>query len=226
MTMPDAGDYWPHDMLNTVYYSKADYFDTIFFVVWDRENWDQWNYTTSSGTELLIVREKSGYSARIFCTREDALIYVGIDGSHEDSNGNVTFMTKQQLNQVAEQFDYEIKVESVDMELAKEKLSRFNRTSTAQTESKEGTIFDDYIRDGLENLGDRAGDYYYHLIDVVGNDGFDELVIGTKEEMTKVWMLKKGTQMVFITDWNEACKSLQEIWPTMNKKPITEYFAQ
>lgn len=224
MTMPDNGNNWPYDMLNSIYYSKADYFDTVHFVIWNWDDWDQWNYTTSSGAELLITKAKSGYGAELFYNREDALICVSIDGFYEDANGNVTFMTKHQLEQIAEQFDYEMKVESVDMELAKEKLSRFNRTSTAQTESKEGTIFDDYIRDGLENLGDRAGDYYYHLIDVVGDDGVEELVIGTKDEMTKVWMLNKGNQMMFITDWSEDCKALQEAWPAMEKKPITEYF--
>jgi len=35
MTMPDSGDNWPHDMLNTFYYSKADYFDTIGFVIYN-----------------------------------------------------------------------------------------------------------------------------------------------------------------------------------------------
>ena len=126
LTMPDSDGNWPHRMLNSLYYSKSDYFDTVYIAISGWEDWDQWTYTTSSGTELLIAKAKSGYGAAIFCSREDALIHVGIDGYHQDENGNVTFMTKHQLEQVAEQIDFSMEVEAVNMELAREKLERFN----------------------------------------------------------------------------------------------------
>lgn len=221
MTMQDSEDHWPHDMLNTIYYSKADYFDTIYFVIWDWEDWDQWNYTTTSGAELLIAKQKSGYGAKIFCNREDALIYVSIDGYHEDGNGNVTFMTKRQLENVAEQIDYALKVETVDMELAKEKLQKFNNTAFLEECITEYSGFDEFIQERISELGMGASDEYFSLTDI-NNDGTDDLIVGSTEEIAYVWMMKYG-QMNRVMEYGENYKKLKEAWPTMEKKPITVY---
>lgn len=125
MTMPEDGSNWSYEMLNTIYYSKTDNFDTIGLIIHDPQDWEEWNYTTSSGAELLITRSKSGAGAIIFCVREDAIIYVKIDDLRENWELNVSDMTRKQLEQLAEQFDYSIKVESVNMDIAREKLGWF-----------------------------------------------------------------------------------------------------
>lgn len=125
MMMNGEGDQWPHRMYSAMYYSKTDCFDTVHFVIDNSEDWNQWNYITSTGAEVLLAQEKSGYGACMFCFREDALIYVGLDGYHQGDDGETTFMTDKQLEQVADQIDFSIQVSEVDMELAREKLEKF-----------------------------------------------------------------------------------------------------
>lgn len=125
MKMPEAGSKWSYEMMNTIYYSKQDNFDTVEFSIGDPQDWEEWNYTTSSGMDILIARSKTGDGIKVFCVREDAIIYVDINDLRENWELNVSDMTKRQLELLAEQFDYSMKVESVDMDIAREKLGRF-----------------------------------------------------------------------------------------------------
>lgn len=132
MVMDGKDGAWPYEMVNSLYYSKADNFDRVYFVTEDPNTWDQWHYTTAAGTEVLIARNGSGYGARAIYDRGDAMIYVSIENYHITDYSteiavpeNTVFMTKEQLEQVVEQIDFSIRVESVDMALAKKKLSRF-----------------------------------------------------------------------------------------------------
>ena len=139
MTMAEGDDAWPYKMVNSIYYSKADVFDRVYFVTEDSTKWDTWYYTTSSGEQVLLARNGSGYGARAIYSRDDALIYVDIenyyitDYSSEIAQPEKTvFMTKQQLEEVVEQFDFSLAVEKVNMGLAKQKLSRFENATANQ----------------------------------------------------------------------------------------------
>lgn len=226
MTMPDSANNWPYDMLNSIYYSKSDYFDTVYYVIKDWEDWDQWDYTTASGVKLLITRAKSGYGAEIFCYREDALINLSIDGHYQDDTGETTFMTPAQLEQVAEQFDYSIKVENVDMDLAKENLERFAnmKAESQKVPGKEYTDFESFIRNEIAELGERADEMYYCHVDLQ-DDGTEELILGTEDQVDSVWTLETG-YVNLIMDWGENYRKLEEAWPDMRKQPIIEYFAE
>lgn len=223
MTMPGENGQWEHAMHNTMYYSKTDYFDTVYFVIRNTDDWNQWNYTTSDGAELLLAQANSGYGACIFCFREDASIYVGIDGYYQDDNGETVFMTDTQLEQVAEQFDYSLKVENVDIGLAKEALERFAdmKTEIQTAPWQEYTDYESYVRDEIAKLGDRASEMYYCHIDLQ-DDGVEELIWGSREELESVWTMTDG-RVNLILEYGDKYKKLKAEWPTMDKKPITEY---
>lgn len=241
MTMPDNGNNWPYDMLNSIYYSKADYFDTVHFVIWNWEDWEQWNYTTDSGVELLIARAKSGYGAKIFHNREDAMVCVSVDGYYEDANGNVTFMTKNQLEQIAEQFDYSMKVESVDMDIAKKKLYKFTHSKkeslpetekelvTAHSDNQDKYGYKRYI-DELLSM-EHPENSLFVLSDVDGN-GVLDLLIGDTEVLSYVWTVehsKSGYPNIKLLSQGmteEALKDLKTAWHNMDKKPITDYYSE
>lgn len=241
MTMPDNGNNWPYDMLNSIYYSKADYFDTVHFVIWNWEDWEQWNYTTDSGIELLIARAKSGYGAKIFHNREDAMVCVSVDGYYEDANGNVTFMTKNQLEQIAEQFDYSMKVESVDMDIARKKLSKFthnNKDLWSETE-RESVMEDSDNQDkyGYKRYIDELlsmnhpENSLFVLRDVDGN-GVPDLLIGDIEVLSYIWTVeysKSGYANIKLLSWSMTEREMEDLntaWPDMEKKPITEYYSE
>jgi len=197
---------WPYDMLNSIYYSKPDNFDRVYFVADSTEKWEQWAYTTSGGAEVLIAVNSTGYGAKAICCREDAMIYVSIENyfvtdwsAEEIGPENTVFMTREQLEQVVDQIDFSLAVESVDMTLAKEKLSRF------QTEAADAALrsenyylgfrvdmttqawyppegysdsFESYISYILEYAAPEY--HYYTLVDLDG-DGMDELLWGTQD---------------------------------------------
>ena len=131
MEMLDQENNWPYPMFNSIYYSRKDYFDDAYLNVGDIEFWDQWTYTTSSGMDVLIASYE--YGAIVFCDKEDSIIYVRIENNYQtgydqetDSYETHIIMTREQLEQVVDQIDFSIEVESVDMELAKAKLEKFS----------------------------------------------------------------------------------------------------
>lgn len=130
MEMLDQENSWPYTMYNTFYYSRKDNFDDTSLNVGDMEFWDQWMYTTSSGMDVMIA--SSQFGAVVLCDKEDSFIYVRI-GNHYDTDYNEEtdtydtriVMTKEQLEQVVDQIDFSIEVESVDMDLAREQLEQY-----------------------------------------------------------------------------------------------------
>lgn len=132
MTMPKKNGNCPYEMLNTIYYSKAENFDMLYFGVDETENWKQWDYTTAQGAEVLIAFSPSTRGAVIICNREDALIYVHVDAYHQsgydwetNTYTDIAYMTRRQLEQVADALDFGLTVHDVDMELARSKLAKF-----------------------------------------------------------------------------------------------------
>lgn len=130
MEMQDKERSWPHLMLNSIYYSRKDNFDDVTMNVGNIEWWDQWNYTTSSGYQVMIA--SSQFGAIVICDKEDSVIKVSIDNTFETDWDNVTgdyattiTMTREQLEEVADQIDFGIEVESVNMALAREQLEQF-----------------------------------------------------------------------------------------------------
>lgn len=224
MTMPEEGSYWPYEMLNSVYYSKADNFDTVGYTIWNPQDWEEWNYTTSTGAELLIIRSKSVSGAHVMCVREDAIVNVTIEDKHTARDGTVTRMTKRQLEQVAEQFDYSVKVEDVDMELAKSNLAKFTNNAFMEgSDPAEYVSFDQFIQARILELGSGSDKEFYSLTDI-NEDGVEDLIVGSEDEISFVWMMSYG-QMCLIMDYGYAYRDLEEAWPDMDKKPIIEYFS-
>lgn len=239
MTMPDSNDYWPYVMLNTMYYSKADYFDTVYSVIWNEEEWDQWNYTTSSDTDLLIAKAKSGYGAKVYHNRDDALIYVNIDTSYENADGEIIFMTKRQLEQIAEQFDYTLNVEEVDIDLAKAELERFNNVAVQEPDStgnqEEPIDQDKYGYREFIEAGIAAAKHpeknLYVLTDIDDN-GIVDLLLGGEEQCSAVWTIKQyenGNSSIALLSYaytEDEWAEVNTVWYAMEKKAITEYLSE
>lgn len=224
LLMPDGKQYWNHPVYGSIYYSKADNFDTIPFYINDPNNIEQWNYITEAGNELLILYSEFGKYALVFCVNADSMIYIRFDTHYENADGKITHMTKHQIEQIAEQFDYSLKVESVDMDLAKEKLGQFKSINHSEDSGMEldGNIgYSAFIQARIDQLHDDGSEEYYCLTDI-DNDGSDELIVGSTQQIEFVWTMKYG-QMNRIMKYGENYNKLEEDWLNMEKKLITEY---
>lgn len=84
--------------------------------------WEEWNYTTSSGAEVLIVRSEETSSAWIFCDMENQTASVRLDAVqklYEETEDGVpvaqfTVLSKAQLEQIADSIDFSLEPELVD----------------------------------------------------------------------------------------------------------------
>jgi len=129
MELPEEEGNWPYRMWNTFYYSRKDCFDDIGLNIDSMEFWDQWMYTTSEGIDVLIAN--SDFGSIVFCDKEDAIIYVNIESryltynSETNSYETSSLMSKEQLEKVVDQIDFGIEVESVNYDLAREKLEQY-----------------------------------------------------------------------------------------------------
>lgn len=162
MRMAKEDGQWPYKMLNSMYYSKPDYFDDVYAFVEDIEHCEQWEYTTKSGNKVLIVVEADGYGAKVICNRNDALIYVTIENyynkqySYEtNSYGETEFMTRKQLEQVVDQIDFSLTVPGV-------------------IHVKYSDPYANYIAEQIRR-NEAAENYEYALMDLNG-DGVKELI--------------------------------------------------
>lgn len=206
MTMPEGEGSWPYPMYNSIFYSKTDYFGTMEFSFDTLKDWEQWNYTTKSGDDLLILQNEDIVNSTVFYLREDAIICASITTS-ERSNYNaetqtyetVIHMTKDQLKEVLDQLDFSIRVDSVDMELAKANLQEFEN----QRQSDNGYtpwLQPDYASFIAAHLAGEGSDRYkaeqYALYDL-NDDGTDELLLGNNDRIFEiVYMVNGKAEMV------------------------------
>ena len=130
MEMVDHENDWPYPMYNTFYYSRKDCFDDTGLNIGSIEFWDQWMYTTSAGIDVLIANSEFG--TVVLCDKENSIIYVNIHSSYltdynSETNSYDTsiLMSKEQLEKVVDQIDFSIEVESVNFDLAREKLEDY-----------------------------------------------------------------------------------------------------
>lgn len=193
MEMPKEGGYWSRKMLNSLYYSKPDYFDDVYTAVENIEHCEQWEYIAKNGSQVLIVVDADGYGASVICSREDALIYMTIENyynknySYEtNSYGETEFMTKQQLEQVVDQFDFTLMIQEVDIEKGKQQETKEYEEYVEQIEAWENSDANPAnqkdIADYIQHLIDyeRTTNLYYGLYDLNG-DGEYELLVGDNE---------------------------------------------
>ena len=211
MTMPKEDGAWPYPMLNSVYYSKADYFDRVYWAIHDTARWEQWNYTTKSGYDLLILSYKDGGDARVFHMRNDAIITYSIEGQYctgynETTNEPETVinMTKEQLKQILDQLDFSLRVDTVDIAYAKENLERFLHLRKQEAE-KDPEGFTAYLQPSYSafietHLAGKGSPRYkaeqFALYDING-DGTEELLLGNNGKIYEiVYTVNGNAEMV------------------------------
>ena len=101
-------------------YSVKGYFDPVFFCVSDINNIKQWNYTTSDGTELLIIIDRNITDedvAWLLCEKDDAFITVNLSQFSTDpsktaptnSRAHIENITKSNVEYIADILDFNVK---------------------------------------------------------------------------------------------------------------------
>jgi len=118
MTLPEENGASVHGYL---YYRPKDCLIPDTAVLTDAD-WEEWNYTTSSGTKVLIVRSEEASSAWIFSDMANHTASVRLDAVRsmqketEDGVSAVKFtvLSKTQLEQIADAVDFSLEPKLIE----------------------------------------------------------------------------------------------------------------
>lgn len=115
ISMEPGEGVWPYKTLMGYLYSPKDCFNDDLFKL-EGSDWQERNYTTKSGHEVLILRSPTVWESWVFCDMPDATITIRMETIHEvytDEHGYQeviqTPMTDEQLNQVLDAIDFDLK---------------------------------------------------------------------------------------------------------------------
>lgn len=213
---------WRQEVLLSMRYCGKEYLDTVTFMIDGIDDIEQWDYITADGTEILIVMGAD--FARYFCDRDDAFVTVSYGTVNWLDEYSGECMNRADVELLADCIDFGIVPQKPDMDAAIEVLKKSEQEQQVSTGKKDYYDYDNFIQDRIEKLGSRADELYFYLTDLMG-DGEEELILGSKDEIDIVWTMIDG-DMNMIMDWGENYQNLEEEWPSMDKKPITEYFEE
>lgn len=216
LTLTGEDSNWPHEILASMRYCGKGYLDTVFAYISDIENYEQWTYTMSDGNTVLIVMGDD--NAHIFYDGEEAFVSAGFGITYEDDNGNITCMTKQDVEMVADVLDFTVTTQKPDMDAATKELDALLQEQLAEEEARKETWVNPFIHDHssyaewaayiLEN-SDSPESVYYSLWDVTG-DGEAELLIGSKYSFGSIKTIIDGQVTTLISNGTDSGYSLCE----------------
>ncbi len=122
-TLPKDPDTEVHGTMGSLEWSRKDCFSESLISIADTGDWKEWNYTTASGSEVLIIRSPSDWRGWILCDRGEALLSLRVE-TRQDLYNNVDgkswtdqlFLTDRQMEQIADAVDFGIRPRRVSQQ--------------------------------------------------------------------------------------------------------------
>ena len=210
---------WVYPLSYQFYCVMKTDFDDVTLNIGDTEDYEQWIYTTTDGVDVLLAISPD--KALMLVDKEEYFISINILNPRV---GDILYgelrISPEAMEQFADIFDFSFCPQALsDAEWEALKQSEENRPVKPTTSIY--SSFEDYIAYQIAKLEDKATEMYYHLTDL-NDDGEEDLILGSENEIDTVWMMIDGTVQL-IVDYGENYQKLKEAWPSMDKKPITEY---
>ena len=132
----EGEDAWPFHSMLRVCYSPKNCFNNDLFAL-TGEDWQERNYTTSSGQDVLILRSPTVWESWVFCDLGDATVNLRvetIDQVYTDENGYPevieTPMTDEQLNQILDTINFHLEIHPGDPSILEGQQSSTNLSQT------------------------------------------------------------------------------------------------
>ena len=174
-----------------LYYSRKDYFPAGLPGGIDLSSFEQWDYTAPDGAGVLLALSDKGV-AYIVHEQENAMLTISVDGNRSDSRypGKEEILTKEQLEAIADSFNYSVILREVNLELLKEKLNEAEQTyrDTHAYVPEKYADFNDYL---MRTVRHQNPDILYAFYDLTG-DGKNELLIGQDGGYTSWISIENG----------------------------------
>ena len=119
----DGEQYDVPDTWGILYWNWKDCFSQDYVLLKDTGDWKEWNYTTASGTNVLILRSEKDWNGYIICDREEALMALRVEARRDLGNNvdgktwyDYLYLTDRQMEQLADAIDFGIHPIAVSQE--------------------------------------------------------------------------------------------------------------
>lgn len=173
--LPVEDGLWDHWIMASVCYSGKDYFHPGYMSV-DLEAMEQWDYTTSDGTDVLIAQNSTG--AVMVAETQEGLLWVILNTITETESEEIP--TKQDIERMAEVIDFTITPKAPEnMEQIRQKLDESNAAHEQELQAQIEK-FNDYGT-YLKNIYKRVIDSVYYAIFDINGDGVEDLLLGNED---------------------------------------------
>lgn len=122
LTLPEGKDTWPYTIHLILYYSRKDCLSAQFQYLDTAKQWNEWNYRTASGQEILILHAAEDSGAYLICDKGDCTMAFSFEAGYnpmtDDPNFVPEWMTDRQVEQVADAIDFSIRPQLPDASAA------------------------------------------------------------------------------------------------------------
>lgn len=109
---PDDADFEITSCSGVLHWSRKDCFSDDVIELEESGDWQEWNYTTASGSSVLIIRSPSNWKGWIICDREDAVMSLRLEARRDlasDEGNAYLYLTDKQMEQIADAIDFGIR---------------------------------------------------------------------------------------------------------------------
>ena len=163
------------NLWGTFIYARKDYLPRAFPGGMDLSMFQQWDYTAPDGTKLLLALSSKG-SAYIIAEPEGAMLIVYLDGNFSGSAYPEAdeILTMEQLESIADQFDYSVCPRQPDRAAVEKRLEEAQAAYDAEHTYVPPT-YGSFV-DALKSTYATPTKSRYAFFDLTG-DGEDELLI-------------------------------------------------
>lgn len=114
-TLPEAAENELNTTWGVLRWNRSDCFSDEVISLENADDWTAWNYTTASGTDVLIIRADSDWRGYILCDRPEGILSLQVETKKELWNNvdgktwaEECFLTDDQMEQIADAIDFGI----------------------------------------------------------------------------------------------------------------------
>ena len=110
-TLPDSADAEITSTWGLLRWNRTDCFSDDMIALEAVDDWQEWNYTTVSGSEGLIIRSASDARGWIICDRGEAVLSLQLEARQDlysDAGVEYRYLTDDQMELIADAIDFSI----------------------------------------------------------------------------------------------------------------------
>lgn len=113
--LPDAAENEIDNTTGTLMWNRKDCFSEDMITIEETGDWKEWNYTTASGYQTVIIRSESDTRGWVICDRGEAILALQIEAIKELWNNvdgktwaDKLYLTDTQMEQIADAINFGI----------------------------------------------------------------------------------------------------------------------